>query len=220
MSDFASWYNETMKRLIKWLALLAAVGIIIYAVYVWRQRITDIKGSDNAVTDNTNTTTDQESVTDAAGESGDQNTADGMGGASEEDTAAIVSTVLNRVKYSAGNLYEAQAVNIVNDFEQAYNGKNQTLVVALFDKSANITSLESSIWSAEASFPISFKFESVEVRGDTSALVTVDEVYYNPQTKTKQTRRRLLELYPENSSYKIGKYFTADIDTPLAGFSN
>lgn len=221
MSDYTFWYNENMNKLTKLAVLLVALGIIGYAYFVWRQRVVEINNT-NTTTEELSETmvTDQKNQLDQANQVDQADQADGMGGASNEDTAAIVSTILNRVKFNAGNLYEAQVVNIVNDFEQAYNKKNQTLVVALFDKSANITGLPNSVWGEDASYPISFKFESVEVRGDTSALVTVDESFYNPQTKTKQTRRRLLELYPVNSSYVIGKYFTPNLDTPLAGFTN
>lgn len=204
-----------MKRWRNWIIFLAVVGLLAYSIGLWRARLISLK---QAVSDQNNQTD-----TVPAGVGGDSSSPvdqilNNQNDQSSSQSTSSDDTVLKRVTYSANTLYEAQAVNMVNDFEQALNQKNQTVVAALFDKSAAPDQIPPGTWVDDAPFPISFTIAALEVRGDTSALVTVDETWLDKAANTKSTHHRLFELYPTDNSYKIGKYFTDNNTDPLSGF--
>ena len=203
-----------MKKWRNWLILLAIIGLLAYSIGLWRARISRDQQTANSTT---NTETGTNNVSEGVG--GDNLSPVDQNGTTSSDNQTS-DNVLKRVTYSAANLNEAQAVNIVNDFEQALNQKNQTGVASLFDQSAAPEQIPPGTFVDQAPFPISFTFNNVEIRGDTSAIVTVSETWLDPTANIKNTRRRLFELYPNDNNYKIGKYFTDDATDPLSGFTS
>lgn len=127
------------------------------------------------------------------------------------------STVLKEVKRTTTKVEETKAVQLTNAFEMAFNQRSAANMTPLFADSKAVEAAIVKVSEANSYRPISFSFESIEVRGDSSVLVTVSEVRADDQNN-KLTVRRLLELIPQNGVYKIGNYFTPNSTAAGSGF--
>jgi len=137
--------------------------------------------------------------------------------------ASQAEQVLKEVKRSSSAVEGTEAIKITNAFYMAYNQRSFSAMATLFAPSTagggNFEKVLNEAVADNSVRPISFEFENVEVRGDSSVLVTAKEVRADNEGN-KSTTRRLLELIPVDGQHKILSYFKPDSTDTLSGFDN
>lgn len=206
----------------KRLLLLLVVVVLAYVVGSWRRRIQLIKqdqvehqqeGQPGSSTPDgvgggsaAGTDADSGSITNGSG--------DQQPPAEIKDTSNIV---LKEVKRTTTRVEETAAVQLTNAFEMAFNQRSAANMLPLFADQKSVSDKIVQISEANSYRPIAFRFENIEVKGDSSILVTVSEDRADNENN-RLTVRRLLEFIPQNGVYKIGNYFTPDKADIGSGF--
>ena len=136
---------------------------------------------------------------------------------------AAANQTLKEVRRSSSSIEGTEAIKLTNAFYMAYNQRSFSAMATLFTPStAGRPEFEDVLNRAVAENsvrPISFEFENVDVRGDSSVLITIKEVRANNQGD-KSSMRRLLEFIPIDGQQKIQSYFQPDSTDTISGFAN
>ncbi len=221
---------HTMKKYLPLILFITVLAILAFSYGVWKRRqiilqqdrtlhsieaqvesgkITQEEADKLIAESNVNNENSQE------GESEEKNNEES--GVNDEDL------VLKEVKRSSSTLEGAEAIKITNAFLMAYNQRSFSGMATLFTPStAGRPEFEGVLNEAVAENsvrPISFQFENIEVRGDSSVMVTIKEVRANDEGD-KLSNRRLIELIPLNGQHKISAYFKPDSTDTISGFAN
>lgn len=205
----------------KRLLLLIIVVVIAYVVGAGRRRWQQLKEDkiehQQQVQQNTNTGVGGSAATGTDADSNPVSTGSGdqQPPAEIKDTSNIV---LKEVKRTTTRVEETAAVQLTNAFEMAFNQRSAANMLPLFADQKAVSDKIVQVSEANSYRPIAFRFENIEVKGDSSILVTVAEDRADNENN-RLTVRRLLEFIPQNGVYKIGNYFTPDKADTGSGFS-